>query len=293
MTTLSLESMTTGAEGPRLYSLSDLLSELGTEAERRYLARQSGTPWGPVTGFPKLDEQFGGALPRGLHVIHAGPGVGKTALSLQIAATCGCPALYVTSEMAPVELIRRLAARVTTTFLGRFKSGEMTAKEVLDKAQEAAKAAPLLRILDATTAYPSPDYLFDVAEAVQGDSRDVLLVVDSVHTWAESSRTEASEYEVLSGAVKSLQLLAARLGAPILAITERNRNSMKDGGLHASAGGRGFEYKGESVWSLDADTETIGADRPVTVTLAKNRHASSGTKIELKFHGALQRFTEA
>jgi replicative DNA helicase len=69
---------------------------------------------------------------------------------------------------------------------------------------------------------------------------------------------------------------------------------MKEGGLHAAAGGRGFEYKAESVWSLEADQNAETHSKvPVTLTLAKNRHGSRGAKIELSFHGALQRFTEA
>src|SRR5918996_1264990 len=78
----------------------------------------------PVTRIPQLDDVLGGALQPGVHVVHASPGAGKTALALQIAATCGFPALFVTCEMAPLELLRRITARVTETLLGRLKSGE-------------------------------------------------------------------------------------------------------------------------------------------------------------------------
>jgi replicative DNA helicase len=280
---------------PRALRFADLIGELASEAERRNEARRTGKAWGPVTGFPKLDAEFGGALPAGLHVIHGGPGVGKTAMGLQIAASSGVPALYVSAEMNPVELLRRHTARVSKTFLGRLKSGEMPPAEVVQKAREAAAEAPLLTILDATTAYAEPAFLSEIAEVVRGDSLDLLIVLDSVHSWAEGSGADASEYELLAGAVTALRALASRLNCPLLAIAERNRAGMKEGGLHAAAGGRGFEYKGESVWSLEADqdSETASGEIPVTLTLAKNRHGSRGAKVELSFHGALQRFKEA
>jgi replicative DNA helicase len=169
---------------PRALRFADLLGELASEAERRNEARRTGKAWGPVTGFQKLDAEFGGALPSGLHVIHGGPGVGKTALGLQVAASSGVPALYVSAEMNPVELLRRHTARVSQTFLGRLKSGEMPPSEVVQKAREAAAEAPLLTILDATTAYAEPAFLFEIAEVVRGDSPDLLIVLDSVHSWA-------------------------------------------------------------------------------------------------------------
>lgn len=280
---------------PRAMRFSDLLGDLAADAERRNEARKTGRPWGPVTGFPKLDHEFGGALPPGLHVVHGGPGVGKTALGLQVAASCGVPALYVSAEMTPIELLRRHTARVTKTFLGRMKNGEMPASEMVQKAKEAAAQAPQLTILDATTAYANPNFLLELGQLCRGDSSDLLIVLDSVHSWAESAGSDSTEYELLAGAIQSLRALASHLSCPVLAIAERNRAGMKEGGLHAAAGGRGFEYKGESVWSVEAEpeaTESASGELPVTLTLAKNRHGSRGAKVELSFHGALQRFRE-
>ena len=88
----------TPAEGGRLYPLSDLLGEWAADAEAAHEAHATGTPRGPVTGFPTLDHELGGYLVPGLHVLAGEPGKGKTALALQIAATCGAPALFVTTR---------------------------------------------------------------------------------------------------------------------------------------------------------------------------------------------------
>src|SRR5207244_4282128 len=116
---------------PTLTRLGDLLEEWQEDAEAAYAARQEGKPRGPVTGLKKTDDQLGGAFSPGVHVIHGTPGSGKTALCLQISTSCQCPAILLTCEMAPLELLRRLTARLTGTFLGRLRSGELEPEQSL------------------------------------------------------------------------------------------------------------------------------------------------------------------
>ena len=80
------------APTPRLLPLSALLGEYEDDARSRWEARTKGLRRGPVSGLSGLDEAVGGALEPGLHVLHGGPGVGKTAIALQMAAACGFPA---------------------------------------------------------------------------------------------------------------------------------------------------------------------------------------------------------
>jgi hypothetical protein len=86
----------------------------------------------------------------------------------------------------------------------------------------------------------------------------------------------------------------AACSAPVLAIAERNRAKMSAGGLDASAGSRRFEYGAESVLALNREKDE-GADgeAKITLTIEKNRNGASGRRMNLLFHGALQRFTEA
>jgi replicative DNA helicase len=288
--------------------LSQLLSEWEADATAAFEARVKGIPRGPVTGLAALDEALGGVLQPGLHVVHGSPGSGKTAFCLQVAATCGFPALYVTAEMRPLELLRRITARVTGTFLGRLKSGELAPADSLAKAKEAVAALPRLALADACDAFASPEWLREAARAVRGDERHVLLVVDSVHSWSEAAPVpELTEYDRLNAAIAELRVLAGQLGCPVLAVAERNRASMAAGGLSASAGSRKFEYTGESVLDLsagDREREAPGAavasmapatpnETPVTLTIQKNRNGAAGKRLRLTFHGALQRFTDA
>ena len=281
---------------PRLSRLVDLLGEWQTTAERAHETYTTGHPRGPVTGFASLDAELGGALDPGLHVAHGQPGTGKTALALQLAATCGFPALIVSCEMAPLELLRRITARTTQTFLGKFRSGELHPSTSLALVKRAVASAPLLALADGTLAYPSLDWIRDAALAVKGDAEHVLVVVDSVHSWAESAPGGIPEYEGLNAALAGLRTLAGVLSCPVLAVAERNRASMKGGGLSAGAGTRKIEYGASSVLDLARDLDKpadAAGEVDVMLTLAKNRNGAAGRKVNLKFHGAFQSFREA
>ena len=291
---------------PRLYPLGDLLEAWVADAEAAFAARLAGTPRGPLTGVARLDSALGGFLAPGLHILHGEPGTGKTAFALQVAASCGSPALFVTTEMGPLELLRRITARVTNTYLGRLKSGELTAAASLELATRAAAACPRLAFMDATRAHVAPwaidgegPGILEAAEAWRDRHGAVscLVVVDSLHTWADSAaRPFATEYESLNAGVDELRRLAARLGAPVLAIAERNRANMASAGQSAGAGTRKLEYQADTVLALQREgqdwTPDAAGEYSVSVKVAKNRNGATGPSVPLRFHGALQAFRE-
>jgi len=283
---------------PRLMQLSQLLGEWEADAQAAFDARVNGTARGPVTGLVKLDAVLGGLLSPGLHIVHGSAGVGKTAFALQAATACGCPALYVTCEMRPLELFRRITARVTDTFLGRLKSGELAPADSLALAHRACAAAPELALADATQAFADVAWIRTAAEAARGRARHLLLVVDSLHSWSEGASAALTEYDALNAAIAALRTLAGALGCPVLAIAERNRMSMKVGGLSASAGSRKFEYGAETVIGLEAEQSKTApppaqGEASVVLSVEKNRSGAAGKHVDLYFHGALQRFREA
>ena len=283
---------------PRLYPLENLIDSATAEAEARFNARQAGTPLGPETCLKSITDALGGALAPGIHVLNGKAGAAKTAFALQTACTCRCHALYVTCEMRPTELLRRIAARVTGQYLGRFKSGEMPPDTVRAYFQQAAASAPLLTLLDATAAELTPAFLEQQATALRDKYRadgheHFLIVIDSVHAWTQGIESAAGEYDKLNASVTATQQLAAKLNAPILCIAERNRVE-KEGGLSSSAGTRKFEYGAESLIEIDKKDDQPDAkhDLKFEVTISKNRHGATTSK-KLIFNGARQEFREA
>lgn len=286
------------APSPRLCSLSDLLDDWQSEAQARREAFVEDRPRGPVSGLKPLDDALGGVLAPGLHILHGQPGTGKTALGLQIAARCGARALFVSCEMAALELLRRHTARETGTFLGRLKSGELEVKYSTDLARRAAAASPELAFVDATRAPASWEYLRDCAQvALKSDEAappHFLMIVDSLHSWVEGAYSGAPEYEALNFGLARLRNLAHELNCPLLLMCERNRESMKSGGQSAGAGTRKIEYGAETVLDLDCEANVqanVHGDKTVRVRVTKNRHGATHGGIDLLFNGALQKFT--
>lgn len=282
----------------RLIRLADTLGDLRRAADAAHEARVTGKPPGAISGLPSLDRELSGSFVPGVHFVHGNAGAGKTAFALQAAADCQSPALFVTCEMAPAELLRRHTARATKTYLNRLKSGEMIGADAERLAIQAIEAAPGLAFVDATTA-PAPwAFLYDTGQIVKGDAKHLLIVIDSLHSWAQGLSSGLPEYEALNAAVGDLQRLAHRLQCAVLVVSERNRDSMKSGGdsINSGAGTRKIEYGAETIISLEramSAKEDGAGEVEVGLKLAKNRHGAAGRMISMKFHGALQRFSEA
>lgn len=180
----------------------------------------------------------------------------------------------------------------------------MAPRESLELARRGALAAPHLALVNATRAGAQTAFLSQCVEAVRNraqesgaDARHVLVVVDSLHSWAEgvanSGRAgEGSEYEVFNAALLGLRGLSHAARSPILAICERNREGMKSGGLSAGAGTRKLKYGAESVLDLSRSDEREDPNSPVAVVarLVKNRSGAAGKETRLSFHGATQCF---
>lgn len=286
----------TGPEaGPRLYSLSELVSLIEDDAEMRHSAMKEGRLLGPVSGLASLDEKLGGFLRSGLHVIHGDPGSGKTALVIQACASCGFPSILVSAEMPVLELAKRVVSRKTRTFLSKLSNGAMTRSEASELAKKAFADCKGFYILDCSGGPASPTFIEESARsAMEKESvNTVLIALDSVHSWSAMLRPEdATEYETLSYALSQLRGLTKRLNCPMLATAERNRSSRKNPGMDASAGTRSFEYSAESVISLERQDDR--ADDPhevkVNAVVQKNRHGSSNVTVRLLFHGGFQQF---
>ena len=266
-------------------------------AKWRTYCQREGIPLGPSTGFKAIDEMLDGYMAPGMHILHGSPGVGKSALALAMAVECGCPAIYVSAELHAEVILCRLMARALQTPMGIVR--RYSEWETYQASEKVINKYPLFTMLDASYAGADIGRLKRAIDTVkhshpQRSKSGVLIVVDSVHTWAQRQYSDRQEYDRLNYALSHLEVLAQASRCPILAIAERNRASKDDTGVSSAKGSSRFEYAGESVMALDeVRTGDLPPGQPpqyctpVTLTVSKNRFGTKG-RIHLTWHGATQ-----
>lgn len=286
---------------PTLRAFAEFEDQLLEDLGRRREAHLTGKPRGPTSSFVGLDEALDGCLEPGVLTLHGQPGSGKTSLAAQIAADCGFPALYVTCEIEPLELIRRQVARVCkVNRRGIFSGRDDPAKE-MDRFYRTAEARPGFCILDARVEPAPADYIARSMLVVQGTADHALLVIDSFHTWAGAlADVRTPETEYLGRAMNEIRGVCIERNFPAILLSERNRMAMEKGGMSAGAGSRKIEYQSDVLLELaypkddeDGNKSRVGGVSKLELRILKNRFGPPGGIIDLRFSGATMSFKEA
>jgi replicative DNA helicase len=284
-------------KGPPSYKPIDLVDRGYEFYNRLRDSYETGKPLGPqVTFSHKLAREICGALPDGLTIMHGPPGCGKSALVQQIAAQAGCPVLYVTFEMSADELMRRNAARVTNTYISKFRTGELTRDTWLSYMRRGARDMSDVLVLDGTSERVELEDVRDQINSMRGDSEHLLVVIDSVSAWVRISGGDRTEYEAINFYLTQLARLGKEYKCAVLAVGEQNRSNRDSARQEAAAGSRTFEYGCEIMFALSRDQEQEpDAEECIDIclTLAKNRLGAQGRKVALRFNGGFMKFTEA
>lgn len=285
----------------RAQMLGDLIDELVADAEAQESAIAEGRTPGPVSRLAELDRTLGGYFRPGLHGFTGDPGAGKTCLALQIAGTCGTPAVYVTAEQSPMELLRKVISRVTDTPLDEVRAAPSA--RVRELATIAARSAPSLLLLDATSGPASAKLVEEVADELRQrwKSRDVLLVIDALQPWARGLG-EGSEYDLIQSGLSDLVRVASKLRAPALVLSHRNRASAgnrkaADGQTSALTTAKGtadFEHLVDCALHLSPEvgkgSQFCATGKRVNIHVGKNRYGPTDITLMVPFDGTRQRF---
>ncbi len=284
----------------RVLDRMQLVEELVAEAVERERAREADEPLGPEVAnvSPELHRAIGEALPVGVTTFDGGPGSGKTALGTQIAMTCRVPAIIVECEVRPVRMLERMTAFQTKTYLGKLKDGTLSPEQIGAFAKRTLDEVPLLEIIDATHTRVSLDEIADEAKRLRErhNAKHCLVLLDSLHAWSAAAMSDdfPKEYDRLTQAILDLDAASKRAGISVLAILERSLASMNNPSASSGKGTGALGYKGEISINLDATgkLDRLTGERPVRMTISKNRHGEQGFAIPMIFEGRVQTFRE-
>jgi len=205
-------------DGPALRPASSVAQEAYELLRRR--AENPSEVTGVPTGFADLDKLLGGMQPTDLVILAARPGIGKTALALNIVSHVAVkqkvPTVFFSLEMGEIQLVQRLISAN-----GGVKGAELRTGTV-DKSQWSAirKAASDIG--------ESPLFIVDKMglgiERAVSMCRSVsglgFVVVDYLQLMTGDGRSREQEIAAISRGLKGL---AKELRVPVLALAQLNR----------------------------------------------------------------------
>jgi replicative DNA helicase len=213
--------------GSRHRRTSFLLHEAVDEAiaagER---ARAAGGVVGLSTGLPALDDVLGGMEGGGLYILAGRPGMGKSALGVQIAehnARQGVGTLIVSLEMQAAQLGRRVLSRLSGVPMRGLKRGDwsQSQEDAIVQARRAMQDLPLT-IEDLSS--QNTQMIAARARAAHRKHGLGLLVIDHLHIVATPASTERMGATWAVGQVShALKQLAKQMNIPVLALAQLNR----------------------------------------------------------------------
>ncbi len=260
--------------------------------------KHRGRVWGLATGFHDLDTLTAGLQPGNMFVVAGRPGMGKTALAMNIAANvarAGRQVLIFSLEMTKTELGFRLVCAEARVPSQKLKAGLVDPKswDRINKFKD-HPARWNLHIDD--TGAKSIGDIRTAARQYRRKHDIALVVVDYLQLVTSAQKYDVREREVtwISGQLKAM---AKELELPVIAVSQLNRDTEKrektrnrprlsdlreSGAIEQDADLIGFVYR-PAVYDRAADPTLA------ELIIAKHRNGPVDT-IRLRWDGPLTRF---
>ena len=264
------------------------------------------------TGFVELNRATSGFQKGELIILAARPGIGKSALAMNIATYTArntkANVAYFSLEMSN----EQLAARILSSFSGigfkKIRDGKITSKEMLQLTGAQAEVNKLNLYLDVECNTNLDDIRAKCTKLKREDKLD-LIVVDYLQLVTDT-RGGGSRQEEVSRVSRGLKKMARDFNCPVLALSQLSRDVEKrnlaasataedhEPGLSDLRESGSIEQDADVVLFLhrpkskQSDSEVKKATNHRTVLIiAKNRQGEQ-TKIDLIFRGPQFTFRE-
>lgn len=196
------------------------------EAFDRIDARlEHGEGAGVSTGFTDLDTMTGGLHESELVILAARPSMGKTALATNIAENVviksNVPTLFVSLEMARLELAQRLLCSQGRIDANKFRSGFISKEDRLKLVEASAKLGQAPLFIDDTPSRTCTE-IAACARRLKRKNNLGLLVIDYLQLIQPDDPRDPRQEQVAKMA-RRLKGLARELKIPILCLAQLNR----------------------------------------------------------------------
>lgn len=206
------------------------------------------------TGLRDLDDMTTGFEQGAFYVLGARPGMGKTALALQLAlgaAKAGRRVLFVSLEMDDKGLMDRVLAAESGTPLQNFRRRQISPTQWSGITHAASRVAGLpLIIADAPG-----QTLLDIRATARQEHADLVIVdhIGLMKAIAGSAGSKRSREQEVAEFSRGSKAIAKELGIPVLALCQVTREVAKQAkrpGLESLRESGSIEQDADGVWFL-------------------------------------------
>ena len=243
------------------------------------------------TGIAEIDNTLGGLYPSRLYILGARPGLGKTALSLNIslyAAACGHGCAFFSLEMSEQELVNRYLSSYSEKKLLDIQTGCLSTED-FSSVKEGASTLQKLPIYIDQKSFTLPDIRREVRRHKREHSIH-LVVIDYLQLIvSKGSDRKVNRYLEVSEISRGLKLLAKEFNVTVLCLSQLSRESEKRQGKTPQLS----DLRDSGSIEQDADIVMLLSriSNNSTLHIAKNRHGQTGV-IKLYFEGSIVKFKD-
>ena len=258
------------------------------------------------SGYSSLDRMLGGGMFRkGMYIIGARPGMGKTTLGINIAeniAKSGKEVLFVSMEMDKIQI---MAKRIAIT--GGISYTKLMGGKLCDAgAAEAIETADMLSERPFKLVDKSKMTVVDIGRLARQLKDVSAVVVDYLGLIkSEDVKSNKPRYEEMTEISADLKALAKLLGIPIIVLCQLNRENasttdkrpqlqhLRDSGaIEQDADGVILLHRPEYYSKDKLDDGYVPPDvEAIELIVAKNRHGETGL-VKLSWRGVTGQIRE-
>lgn len=221
----SVFALTSSKKTKALYPVRDIVRGAFLELEKRF--ENQGQMTGIPSGYIELDKLLSGLQRSDMIIVACRPSMGKTSFSLgavrNAAVQGNVPVIFFSLEMAKEQIVTRLLAAEAKVDSQRIRTGKLNEQDwarltraagVLSEAKIYIDDTPALQVLE----------MRGKARRLKAELGDIgLIVVDYLQIMGTSKSAQSRE-NAISEISRSLKALAKELNAPVLALSQLNRN---------------------------------------------------------------------
>jgi replicative DNA helicase len=307
------------------YNNSTKLLSVNHQIEKFRMAEKSHKKYlGLETGFAEIDDKIDGL--QKLVLLGGVAGAGKTTLALQLALGVAkiekIPVLFVSFEMTEADLVTMAIQNLSNKTLSQKDllkpRNEMTLNQIENYDLALGKFSEISNhfyIVDRSKINPTIDQIEKTISAIKDfyHAENMLVVIDSLDDLLayDQSNNRSQVQEELIG---RLEILQQKTSATILAITQKDRNTLNGSQQEGLRGDVSLYHKPTIVMELISYKEILraledeghlglknekqrieevieGSDTPFPSLMYISKHRNGvGGKFPLQFHGAYRTF---